>query len=144
MLIHQDQCVLFYAEVAVRRCSVKKVFLKLSRNSQESICVGVSFSITLQACFIKKKTPKQVFSREFCKIFKNTFLYRTPAMAASANGKLFNWFSLQMHWFLHDGSFGFKWFKGLWEEALAIEKNKISVKNYWNLLGKLLWLKLGF
>ena len=28
-------------EAVARRCSVKKVFLKISRNSQENICVGV-------------------------------------------------------------------------------------------------------
>ena len=37
-----------------------------------------------QACnFIKKETQAQVFSCEFCKIFKNTFLYRTLLVAAS-------------------------------------------------------------
>ena len=73
MLIHQDQCVLFYAEVAVRRCSVKKVFLKLSRNSQESICVGVSFSITLQACFIKKRLRNRCFPVNFAKFLRTPF-----------------------------------------------------------------------
>ena len=37
-----------------------------------------------QACnFIKKETLAQVFSCEFCKIFKNTFFYRTHPVAAS-------------------------------------------------------------
>ena len=36
------------------------------------------------ACnFIKKESLAQVFSCEFCKIFKNIFLYRTPLVAAS-------------------------------------------------------------
>ena len=30
-------------EAAVRRCSLKYVFLKISQYSQESSCVGVSF-----------------------------------------------------------------------------------------------------
>ena len=31
------------------------------------------------ACdFIKKETLAQMFSSEFCEIFKSTFLYRTP------------------------------------------------------------------
>ena len=34
--------------------------------------------------FIKKETLAQVFSCEFCKISKNTFLHRTPLLAASA------------------------------------------------------------
>ena len=33
--------------------------------------------------FIKKESLAQVFSCEFSEIFKNTFLYRTPPMAAS-------------------------------------------------------------
>ena len=37
-----------------------------------------------QVCnFIKKETLAQVFSSEFCKIFKNTFCYRTPLVAVS-------------------------------------------------------------
>ena len=32
-----------------RKCSVKKVLLKISQNSQENACVGVCFIITLQA-----------------------------------------------------------------------------------------------
>ena len=37
-----------------------------------------------QACnFIKKEPLTQVFSCEFCKIFKNTFLYRTLLTVAS-------------------------------------------------------------
>ena len=31
---------------------------------------------------IKKETVAQVFSCEFCKIFKNNFSYRTPPVAA--------------------------------------------------------------
>ena len=51
------------------------VFLKISQNSQESTHARVSFLIKLQpeACnFIKKETLAQVFSCEFCEIFKNT------------------------------------------------------------------------
>ena len=39
---------LLFLEAAVPRCSVKKVFLKISHNSQENICVRVSFLIKLQ------------------------------------------------------------------------------------------------
>ena len=65
-----------------RRCSVRKVFLKISQNLQENTCVAASFLIKLQALlrirlisvrmrerafkFIKKETLKQVFSCEFC------------------------------------------------------------------------------
>ena len=53
----------FFSEAVAQRCSVKKVFLKIWQNSQETLA--------------------QVSSCEFCKIFKNTFSYRTPPMAAS-------------------------------------------------------------
>ena len=52
----------------------KKSVLKFSQNSQENTCVRASFLIKLQV---------QVFSCEFCEIFKNTFLYRTPPVAAA-------------------------------------------------------------
>ena len=66
-----------------RRCSIKKVFLKISQNSQENTCVRVSFLIKVQAeawNFIKTNTLAQVFS---CEILKNTFFHRTPPVAAS-------------------------------------------------------------
>ena len=56
------------SEVVSRRCSAKMVFLKISQNSQEN-----------------KGTLAQVFSCEFCEIFKNTFFDRTPLVAASGN-----------------------------------------------------------
>ena len=74
-------------ESVVRRCSVKKMLLKLSQNSQENTCAGVSFLIRLQASacnLIKKKTLSQVFSCKFCEISKNTFFYRTPSVAVSS------------------------------------------------------------
>ena len=38
----------------------------------------------LEACnFIKKETLAQVFCCEFCEIYKNTFYYRKPLVAAS-------------------------------------------------------------
>ena len=58
-----------------------KVFLKISKNSQENNCVRVSFLIKLQV--IEKQTLVHVFSCEICKVLKNAFLYRTPPVAAS-------------------------------------------------------------
>ena len=76
-------------EAVAQTCSVKKVFLEVSQNSQENACARVSFLVKLcrpQACnFIKKETLAQVFSCEFCEISKNTFSYRTPLVAASAD-----------------------------------------------------------
>ena len=64
----------YHPEGVTRRCSVKKVFLEISQNSQENICTRVSF-LRSQACnFIKTESLKQVFSFEFCKhLSKNTF-----------------------------------------------------------------------
>ena len=68
--------------------------LKISQNPQENTCDGDSFIIKLQvkACnFIKKETLAQVFSCEFCGIFKNTFFYVTPLVTASVRESLKNW-----------------------------------------------------
>ena len=64
------------AEAVARRCSVNKVFWKISQNSQENTCAKV-------CNFIKKETLTQVFSCEICEIFKNTFFYRTLPVTAS-------------------------------------------------------------
>ena len=67
---------MLHQEAVFRRCSVNKVFLEISQNSQENSCIRVSFLIKLQAeaCnFIKKETLAQVFSCEFFEISKNTF-----------------------------------------------------------------------
>ena len=74
----------FDTEAVVQRCFVKKVFLEISQNSQENTCARVSFSIKLQVCnFIEKETLALVFSCKFHEISKNTFLHRTPLVAAS-------------------------------------------------------------
>ena len=52
----------------------EKVFLKISQNLQENTCARI---------FINKETLAQVFSYEFCEIFKNTFFYRTLPVDAS-------------------------------------------------------------
>ena len=57
-----------------RRCSIKKVFLKISQYSQENTCAWASFLIKLQdsaSNFIKKVTLTHEYSCEFCEIFKN-------------------------------------------------------------------------
>ena len=60
-------------EAVVQRCSAKNVFCKKRP----------------QACnFIKKETLAQVFSCEFCEISKNTFLQKTPLVAASGRSLL--------------------------------------------------------
>ena len=62
-----------------RRCSTKKVFLKFFQISQET-------GLRSQACnFIKKVTPAQVFSCEFCEIFENSFFAEHLWVSASAH-----------------------------------------------------------
>ena len=75
----------FYIQAVAQRCSVRKVFLEISQNSQENTCARFSFLIKLQtpATLLKKEALAQVFSCEFCEISKNTFSYRTPRVAAS-------------------------------------------------------------
>ena len=50
------------SEVAARRCSSKWVFLKISQ--RQNTCVGLFFNK------VEEETPTQVFSCEYCKIFK--------------------------------------------------------------------------
>ena len=50
-------------DAVAERCSVKKVFLEISQNSQENTCASL---------FFKKETLAQVFSCEFCEISQNT------------------------------------------------------------------------
>ena len=86
---------------------LQKVFLKISQNSRKNTCARISFVIKLQAesCnFIKRETLTQVFSCEYCEIFKNTFVYRTRPLAAFArkiskllNFPTFNILALQIH-----------------------------------------------
>ena len=47
----------FYSRSSHRRCSIKKMFLKISQNLQENTCVGVSFFIKLQASALQSCRP---------------------------------------------------------------------------------------
>ena len=64
----QQKSAVEYSKAVIQESSVKKVFRKIWQNSQENTC---------------KETLAQVFSFEFCEIFKNTFFYRTSLVAAS-------------------------------------------------------------
>ena len=57
-----------FPEVVPRKCSVKKLFLEISQNSQENTCVRVSFVAGWSATLLKKEILAQVFSCEFCKL----------------------------------------------------------------------------
>ena len=70
---------MFKIEAVVQRSSVKKMFIEVSKNSQENICTRVSFLIKLQASDLQldlKKALAQVFSCEFCETSKNIFFIK--------------------------------------------------------------------
>ena len=64
-------------EAVVRRCSVKKVFLNISQNSQENTCAWVSFFMKMHAsglntsgdCFWKYW---EMISKKYCEVFRKT------------------------------------------------------------------------
>ena len=70
-------------EAVIQRCSVKMVFLKLVQNLQEITCARDSFLIKLQAF-------GRCFPVNFVKVFRDTDLYRTPLVAASAHQVIIN------------------------------------------------------
>ena len=65
------------SETVVQRCSVKKVFLEISQNSQGSTCARVSFLI--------KRLWHSCFPVNFAKFLRTPFFFfhRTPLVAAS-------------------------------------------------------------
>ena len=85
----------YQPEAVVQGCSVKKLFLEISQNSQENTCAIDSFLIKLQASaqqFIKKESLAQLFFCEFCETSKNTFFteqLRWLLLPAFKNG--INW-----------------------------------------------------
>ena len=78
-----------FLESATGNALWKKVFFKISQNSQEITCdYGLFFNkvADLRLFFKKKETLAQVFSHELCENFKNTFLQDT-----------FGWLLLQIN-----------------------------------------------
>ena len=64
----------------------KKMCWKFREIYRKTLVPESLFLTKLQASacnFIKVETLAQVFSCEFCEIFKNTFFYKTPPVAAS-------------------------------------------------------------
>ena len=60
----------------------RKAFFLGSKNLRTKDQNETATVAALACNFIKKETPAQVFSCEFCEISKNTFSYRTPPVAA--------------------------------------------------------------
>ena len=63
-----------------QRCSVRiGVLRKFAKFTGKHLCLR----IFLNKVVIKEETLAQVFSCKFCELFKNTYSYRTPLVAAS-------------------------------------------------------------
>ena len=65
------------SEAVVRRCSIKKVFLDISQNSQEITCARDSFLIKLQVWPVtlsKKSLWHRCFPVNFAKFLRTSFL----------------------------------------------------------------------
>ena len=80
-----------YIEAVALRCSLKKVlkFWNFAKFTGKHLCQGLFLnkvaSLRLAALLKKRETLAQMFFCEFCKIFKNTFSYRIPPVAASVS-----------------------------------------------------------
>ena len=86
----------FRKSIMSRRCFIKKLFLIISQYSQENTCVGVSFLIN---CLLikglqlySKETPAQVFSWEYCQIFKNNYFEEHLWTAASESFSFYQFY----------------------------------------------------
>ena len=77
-----------FIEAVVRRCSSKKMFLKILKiQNKVSVLKSLFNKVAgLQAWNFIKKTLTQEFSCEVCKIFENIVFYRTPPVAAPGFG----------------------------------------------------------
>ena len=64
-------------EAVTQRCSVEKVFLEISQNSQENTCARVFFLIKLQASglqpYLKKRHWHRCFPANFAKFLRTPF-----------------------------------------------------------------------
>ena len=61
-----------------RRCSIKKLFVKISQYSRENTCTEVFLK---KSC--KCEAPTQMFYCEYCEISKNTYFEEHLRTAAS-------------------------------------------------------------
>ena len=79
-----------FSETVSRRCFIKKLFLKISQNSQENNRAGVSFLIKLKpANLLKKRLRHRCFPMNFVKFFKTAlfidFHIKTSHLICTAN-----------------------------------------------------------
>ena len=89
-----NQNLVRYPEAVTQKCSVNKVFLKMSQNSQENTFVRASFLIKL---LVKKETLAHVFSSEFCEFLtlfsqSNSERLNHYSRISSVSERLERWF----------------------------------------------------
>ena len=84
------------------RCSVKKMFLKISQNSLKNTCARVSLLIKLQASacifFLKKSDSGTGVFLWILQNFQDYLFYRTTVIAASGQCLLFDLWSIPHVW----------------------------------------------
>ena len=78
----------------------------------------------MPATLLKKRLPTQMFPCEYCEIFKNSFFYRTPRVAASAQWKHNTFFTLLL--------FIYVW-RHFQLKAWNQEGREITKNLFWNL-----------
>ena len=69
--------IISFSKAVVQRCSVKKMFLEISRNSQENTCARESISLR-RATLLKKRFWHRCFPVNFVKFRRTPFFHRTP------------------------------------------------------------------
>ena len=92
------------ADAIVQRCSVKKLFLKLSQNSQENTCARLQAWGLRTATLLKKRLLHRCFPVNFAKFLRTTFptvhlrwlLLRNWNFALNNNIGVSHWLSHKM------------------------------------------------
>ena len=79
-----DRCLIGFYRSSHQRCSIKKLFEKISKYSQENSFVRVSSKVAGLQCY-QKETPAQLSSCVYCEIFKNTYFEERLRMATSVS-----------------------------------------------------------
>ena len=96
-----------YKEAVARRCSVRKMFLKMSQNSQEDTCARVFFLIKLKKrlwhrCFFVNFTKLKILKTFFIEHLRWLILYIKSRLFIVGN---------KTQWFI---SFSTIYFKEIW------------------------------
>ena len=69
-----------HSEAVVQMCSVKKLFLEISQNSQENTCTRFSFLIKLQVSFLINRLCHRCFPVNFEKFLRTSLLQNTSGL----------------------------------------------------------------